>query len=284
MPSASPDFWSLIDGTLVVNLDSRPDRWISIQSQAAEMNLPVRLERIPAVRGVDLPGFAQRPWFRKGKRDRNWAGRAGCTLSHRNAIEHAQAAGWRAVLILEDDAVFSPKFAAVAAQLQVFLENQRPDWTVCYLGFTQPEGPSRQLADLGDGHAVHQVYGCYTTHAYLLRDSTYAWLLEQLPDERTVWPWIARHRAVDRWYSRNLSKRFETLVVTPSLVTQQAGDSDITGRAAHDGDLTAFDAPLPHVVLTDSAYRRQARWHAVGVSLREAGNRFRALVKRLRGF
>jgi glycosyl transferase, family 25 len=284
MPTVPHDFWGQLGGALAVNLDSRPDRWTGLQAQIAGLGLPVELVRLSAVRGIDLPGFGARPWFRNGKRDRNWAGRAGCTLSHRRAIEHAQKAGWSSVLILEDDAVFSPRFTAVADRLSGFLNTNRPDWTVCYLGFTQPEGPSRHLADLGDGHALHQVYGCYTTHAYLLRDTTYAWLLDQLPDEHTVWPWIARHRAIDRWYSRNLSRRFETLVVAPSLITQQAGDSDITGRAAHDGDLTAFIAPLPANQITDDVYRRRSSRHSVRVRLREAGNRLRAIGKRIHGF
>lgn len=284
MPNPPHDFWSMIGGALVINLDSRTDRWTEIQAELASLRLTIEPQRLSAASGVALPGFGQRPWFRSGKRDRNWAGRAGCTLSHRWAVEYARKAGWRSVLILEDDAVFAPNFAEVVERLRVFLEERQPDWTVCYLGFTQPEGPSRHLSDLGHGHAVHQVYGCYTTHAYLLRDTTYPWLLQQLPDEHSIWPWIACHRVIDRWYSRNLSKQFATLVVSPSVVKQRPGKSDITGRASHDGDLTVFDAPLPRATPHPAAYRLRSRLHTLGVGLRTLGNRFRAIVKRLRGF
>lgn len=284
MSIASHDFWSFIDGSLVINLDIRPDRWADFQVQISTLELPAPLIRMSAVRGIDLAGFGQRPWFRNGKRSRNWAGRAGCALSHRRAIEHAKNAGWRTVLILEDDAILQNHFSEVTSSLKKILDNQRLDWSVCYLGFTQPEGPSRQLADLGFGHSLHQVYGCYTTHAYLLRDTTYDWLLKQLPDERSVWSWIARHRAIDRWFSRNLAKRFVVLALAPSIVGQQISVSDITGRTANGDDVTAFYSKLPNRTSSDSAYRHASAVYALGLSLRSLGDWFRALAKRIFGF
>src|SRR5687768_5014284 len=104
---ASNLLWQLIDGVFVVNLDQRPDRWTEFQAAAQSIIPAEKLHRLSACVGRDLSGFGQRPWFRGGKRDNTWAGRAGCLQSHRRALLKAREAGWRTVLLLEDDAEFA---------------------------------------------------------------------------------------------------------------------------------------------------------------------------------
>jgi len=221
-------FWRMVDGVLVVNLDNRPDRWQDLQAVTAAVVPADKLHRLPATLGAALPGFGALPWFHGRKRDRTWAGRAGCTLSHRAAIAHARQQGWRTVLILEDDIELEPALAEVLAELPAAL--QASDWDVCYLGFTDPVSPYRTLADLPDGHSLCAVSGCSTTHAYLLRDSSFELLLEKLPTADTIWHWISRHRAIDRWYYRNLARYFKVCAVSPAVINQQGGFSDITQR------------------------------------------------------
>lgn len=229
MPKPQLDaFWNQVDGVLVVNLDSRPDRWQDLQAAAAGFIPAHKLHRLSATLGAALPGFGMPPWFRGRKRDKTWAGRAGCTLSHRAAIAHARQQGWRTLLILEDDIEFTLALAEVLTALPAAL--QAANWQVCYLGFTDPVSPYRTLANLPDGHRLCAVSGCSTTHAYLLRDSCFDWLLHQLPEPDDIWPWISRHRAIDRWYYRNLARHFRVCAVSPALVNQQGGFSDITQR------------------------------------------------------
>jgi hypothetical protein len=229
MPQSRIDnFWDMIDGVLVVNLDSRPDRWQDVQATTAGFIPADKLHRLPATLGAALPGFGVQPWFRGRKRDKTWAGRAGCALSHRAAIAHARQQGWRAVLILEDDIELEPALADVLAGLPKALQNA--GWDVCYLGFTDPVSPYRTLAELPAGHGLCAVSGCSTTHAYLLRDSVYDLLLEKLPTANTIWTWVSRHRAIDRWYYRNLARYFNVCAVSPSVINQQGGFSDITQR------------------------------------------------------
>ena len=221
-------FWNMVDGVLVVNLDSRPDRWQDLQAITAGFIPAHKLHRLPATLGAALPGFGTPPWFRGRKRDKTWAGRAGCTLSHRAAIAHAKSHSWRTVLILEDDIELEPALADVLTGLPAAL--RASDWDVCYLGFTDPVPPFRTLAELPAGHRLYDVSGCSTTHAYLLRDSSFELLLEKLPTADTIWHWISRHRAIDRWYYRNLARYFNVCVVSPALINQQGGFSDITQR------------------------------------------------------
>jgi hypothetical protein len=221
-------FWDQVDGVLVVNLDSRSDRWQALQAATARLIPATKLHRLPATLGAALPGYGLTPWFRGRKRDKTWAGRAGCTLSHRAAIAHARQHGWRTLLILEDDIEIAPDFSAVLAGLAEVLP--RVDWDVCYLGYTDPVSPYRTLAELPAHHSLCAVFGCSTTHAYLLHERSYGWLLQHLPEPASVWHWISRHRAIDRWYYRHLARRFRVCAVSPSLIDQQAGFSDITQR------------------------------------------------------
>ncbi len=279
MPQPQLDaFWEMVDGVLVVNLDSRPDRWQALQATTAAFIPPDKLHRLPATLGAALPGFGVPPWFRGRKRDKTWAGRAGCTLSHRAAIGHARQQGWRTVLILEDDIELEPALGEVLAALPQAL--QRADWDVCYLGFTDPVSPYREVAGLPAGHSLCAVSGCSTTHAYLLRNSVYDLLLAKLPAVDTIWPWISRHRAIDRWYYRNLARYFDVCAVSPAVINQQGGFSDITQREHEKVHTTR----VPEVRHGAVGFRVWGMLRWLGYRLAEPRDWLRGLVKKLRGF
>jgi glycosyl transferase, family 25 len=229
--SSSPSFWDLVDAVLVINLASRPERWAELQAATRGLIPPAKLHRIEAVLGRDLPAFGRPPWFRGRSRDLTWAARGGCTLSHRLALETARRHGWATVLILEDDVAFADSFAALDAALRSVLTLPRIDWQICYLGYTDPVSPYRTLAPLGDHHQLAQIYGCNCAHAYLIRAEARDWLLAHMPIATSVWPWLARHRAVDRWYRGSLGRHFQVIAVSPSLINQRAGFSDIVHRS-----------------------------------------------------
>ncbi|MDR1283230.1 MAG: glycosyltransferase family 25 protein [Opitutaceae bacterium] len=286
-------FWWHIDGVLAISLDSRLDRREQLAREFADIIPPEKFHFLPAVSGKEIPGFGQRPWFRKGdgRRDANQAGRAGCVLSHRQAIAHARAARWKTVLILEDDAMLAPGSGHVLAHLHRFLDAPGADGSsmaragidVCYLGFTAPRGPTRHIASLGPAHDLHQIYGCLCTHAYLLRDTTCDWLLKRLPDEKSIWPWIARHRAIDRWYARNLARRLVVLAVSPGILAQRASHSDITGRLASVSRSADFTVTLPCIRRSGMAWQYHARLYSFRMMLATGYDRLRAARKRMCG-
>lgn len=277
--SVSNPLWSLIDGAFVINLDQRPDRWTQFQAAARDHIPAEKLRRFPACLGRELPGFGQRPWFRGGKRDRTWAGRAGCLQSHRRALLQARANGWRTVLLLEDDAEFAPDFPAVANALAGALRDR--DWQVCYLGFTEPWSPGRELAKLNEKFSLRQIHGCTTTHAYLVREAARDWILAQLPDEANVWPWLATHRAIDRWYQRQLGLHFPVACVSPSLVNQSASASDIV---AHASQPTGGGQPVIAPASGLGAYYLGHAFRRVSVRLGLAGDTLRGWTRRVNGF
>jgi GR25 family glycosyltransferase involved in LPS biosynthesis len=221
----------LVDGVLVINLDSRPDRWDRMRAEAAGILPADCLGRVPAVLGSELPGFGSRPWFRGKRRDTTWAARGGCTLAHRRALQTARDADWERVLILEDDVNLPSGLSVALAPVTEALGARPDEWDVCYLGYTDPASPFQTFAEAGDSVRLVRVYGCNCAHAYLINARARDWLLSHLPDERDIWPWLARNRAVDRWYLRHLGRRFRVLAVAPSLINQRAGFSDIVGRA-----------------------------------------------------
>lgn len=216
-------------GVCVINLDSRADRWEIFQREILPHFHGLPVDRISATLGTQITGYGVAPYFRGGKRDRTWAARGGCTLSHRDALLHAKAKGWKYMLILEDDiSIEKASSPAFLGSLQKALQSTSFD--ICYLGFTDPVPPFRQLVDLGSGYALHQVFGCSTTHAYLHSTRSINRLLAVLPAPELIWKWIARHRAIDRFLSRNISPELIVTALSPSLIVQRPCFSDIIGK------------------------------------------------------
>lgn len=218
-------------GVCVINLDARTDRWENFEHHLMPHLAPLPVHRISAVAGKSLPGYGRPPYFRGRKRDATWAARGGCVLSHRAALIHAMECGWSHVLILEDDiALAEVPDKPLLSGLQVALATVPYD--ICYLGHTDPVPPFRHLAEAGGRHSLHQVFGCNTAHAYLVSASGAKGLLHRLPQPDEIWKWLTRHRAVDRYYYRNLSPEMTVVALSPALIHQEAGYSDILGKAA----------------------------------------------------
>jgi hypothetical protein len=271
---------------LVINLDHRPERLEHFAEIASLTSVLDGWQRVPAVNGIELPGYGRPPWFRNGKRDKCWAGRAGCTLSHRKAIEHARDMGWNSVLILEDDVQLGESFEAGVRSFIDGTAAQPNPWLVCFLGFSQQVGPSLKLYPLDEARAVYQIFGCTGTFAYLLQRDSFDWLLANLPTAQTIWPWVAKHRAIDRWYARNLSGRFAVHAVSPNLIGHYSSFSDIGQRAgAHLViEEVASDSHGRLRACGPLAYRAIAGLLQVRFILTRLANRLQCVMKRKRGF
>lgn len=255
-----------VDGVIVINLDRRADRWAAFQSIWRDRLPWDRVVRLSASDGVQLAGYGEAPWFKGRKRDKTWAGRGGCALSHARALREAKAHGWDRVLILEDDAV--PTAAATDTAFQAVLT--RDDWDLLYLGCHEPRGAFEVAGD-----DLMRIHGALDAHGYVVTARLRDWLIERMPDEATLWPWVARERAVDRWYRREIGRRFTVMMCTPALALQLEGASDITQtwRAADHARPTPMDgAPSSRM-----AFEIQRLGEV-------AGDRLRAAIKRQVGF
>jgi len=215
-------------GVLVINLDHRQDRWNSfLETQAPKLE-GLAVERISAVQGTQVQGYGEYPYFRGGSKDQRWAARGGCILSHRKALRTAVEKGWQEALILEDDVALPDDSLSLMREVSGLFQEGRPK--VVYFGYTDPVRPYLRIKNLVDDLTLYRVYGCNTAHAYLINIDCCRWILGKLPGEENIWPWVTVHRAIDRWYYRNLSRRASVYALSRSKVMQKEGHSDIVGK------------------------------------------------------
>jgi hypothetical protein len=284
-PDATLSDCRLADGVLVINLDHRPERMAQFEKMARPLGMFRGWQRIAAVNGVDIPGYGKPPWFRNGKRDKCWAGRAGCTLSHRKAIEHARDMGWSSVLILEDDIQLGAGFETSARDFLNRTAACADTWGACFLGLSKQVGPSRKLIDLDHARATYEIFGCIGAFAYILKRESFDWILANLPSPESVWTWISRHRAIDRWYARNLSRRCVVHAVSPNLIGHYSSFSDIGQRAG--ANLIIEDCGSnSHDPLRDcgkTAFVMRCRLLRGRFQLARIANELRGALKRIRG-
>ncbi|SEH91527.1 hypothetical protein [Akkermansia glycaniphila] len=223
------NFWDRIDGVYTINMDYRPDRWDQLVKETSGMIPEGKLRRVSGVVGVDLPGYGEAPWFtaRTGERSTKWAGVGGCTLSHRKAIESAKQDGCSYALILEDDAAFHADDGA-SNLLARFLEHDPGGWGLLYAGF-HGMPPFGSLQDREGGYELWKLPGVIAAHAYVVSSQSWDSLLAHLPTERTIWPWLARFRAIDNYYRDHLSHDTGLSVygLAPSWIYQRPSWSDL---------------------------------------------------------
>ena len=228
------DLFEQIDGILVINMDSSPERFAHFMSTVG-VHLPAeKLERISAVAGRELPSYGKEPWFtdKTGERARFWGGTGGCALSHRNAIAHARGKGWRNVLIFEDDVCLEASDDAIPLITEV-LKNRTGAY-LFYVGYNKPAPRGKVIARNG-GAAVWRTDGVLATHAYIVSSELYEPLLNAFPaNDDDIWEWLAKYRAVDVLY-RDFVPHWpgvSVYVLDPILFHQRDGVSDIGLNAA----------------------------------------------------
>jgi len=278
--TASHPFWQQIDGIAVINLDHRQDRWQEMLAQAAQLPGKPEITRIAACLGKNLPGFGVRPWFRGRKAEQRWAPRAGCMASHRRAMLHAQQAGWKTLLVLEDDCDLAPVMTCDLDALHRILFVEHPEWDVCYLGHNEIMPPAQQVASWGADSNVLRVRGCATAHAYLVRQQVRDWVIDHTPPEdESLWRWLSRNRAIDRWYARVLFRHFSIFALSPAFLLQKTGYSDI-GQHLVDWDVMKKKTVAP----VNSGFERKLMLAHLHFRFMDAWDLLRGWWKQLRGF
>jgi hypothetical protein len=106
----------------VINLDSRPDRWVEFQERAAAAGI-TGFERVRAIEGDKCPHPA---WWRAGN------GAWGCLMSHLRIAQDALLDDLPSYVVFEDDAVFSEDFADRLPLTMLRLDGV--EWDMLYLG------------------------------------------------------------------------------------------------------------------------------------------------------
>ena len=158
-------------------------------------------------------------------------GARGCFLSHLGVLKHARDNGYRAILLLEDDAAFTPEYISHCGTI---LRELNPiDWSVAYLGHRIHPGqmPGPELARTDHWRELPGDTGVETAHAMLIHQRAVEPLIDYF-QQMTARP--AGHPEggpmhVDGAYSwfRKHHPEALTLITPRQYIVQRASKSDI---------------------------------------------------------
>ena len=209
----------------VINLDSRPDRWINVQKQLKKIGIEhaQRFSAVSFARLENNPPPENLKAYAMAKLERNnetnnaehqikamW----GCLCSHVGVIEYAKSQQWPYVLILEDDCEFEPYTRKVMRRVSEQITTL--DWDMLYLGGNQKRYGLRKRA----ASNIYSVTGITLTHAYVVRASIYDKVIAEAPKSG---------RTIDDFYAKVLQNEVKTLIVEPQVAFQRDDDiSDIS--------------------------------------------------------
>lgn len=192
-----------MEHTLFINLQHRVDRLLAVREEFKSLGVqPIRMEAI-----------RQNP------------GSVGCTLSHIACLEHAIREQWPRVCICEDDfhVTDPPRFLH---HLHACLD-ELTTWDVLLLG-----------GNIGPPYVNHnhcmQVRNAQTTTAYIVQAHYYHVLLANFKESASMafQHYPPQQCAIDMHWKRLQAKDL-WFILTPLMVTQRPGYSDIEGRVVN---------------------------------------------------
>lgn len=278
--------WDCLDGCVVINLDTRPERYEAFIETVAPVLPASKIHRISAVNGRELPSFGKAPWFTEatGSRANYWGGAGGCVLSHRNAIAYARSRNWRNVLIFEDDATLEKNADVISLLKNTFPSLNKP--YLLYLGYNKPSPYGVCCAKHGEA-ALWKTGGVIAAHAYVVSAELYDALLAVLPaQDDDVWGWLARYRAIDVLYRDYVQywRGVTVYVVYPILFVQNDAYSDILMGAPEGPESACWEEPRSVLSPKGIVYICSAPVRRLKIWLNSIRTRRRARRKGLPGY
>jgi GR25 family glycosyltransferase involved in LPS biosynthesis len=193
--------------TYCINLDRRPDRWLTSSELFKKNNIQV--ERFSAKDGneINLPS----PYKFE------LAG----TISHLNVIRKAKDLGLDNVLIFEDDVEFND---SIQEQFNEKIKLVPNDWDMIYFGGNHVKSP-QQVNDF-----VYKIYWTYAIQMYAVNSKFFDELINFLDDkiikilnnEHTLQPSVAAD-----YFMAQLHESKNCYVIRPHFTWQKEGFSDI---------------------------------------------------------
>ena len=191
-----------------INLEHRTDRRAEIEGELDKMGLAHSFERFPAIRHETIGGV-------------------GCGRSHIEVLKLAKEHGYKQILVLEDDFMFTVdkhEFEQGLAQLSSI------PFDVCLLSYNLQESRETEYPFL------RKVLEAQTTSGYIINSHYYDALIQVFSDavigfEHTNYHWIY---AIDvAW--KTLQSRDTWYCVSPRLGKQRPSYSDC-GNCLNDSD------------------------------------------------
>ncbi len=162
--------FNFFDKIFYINLDERTERKLHIENQLKRFNIVA--ERFPAIQlTIEQNEIMKNEGctFKNDERSEYSRFAKSCALSHLNIILKSKLMGYKNVLILEDDVVFSD---TILDDLSKTLEDlkKQPKWDMFYLG-CNPFAYKKITDNLG------MSLGSYAAHAYAVNSNFYDTIL-----------------------------------------------------------------------------------------------------------
>lgn len=204
-----------------INLDRRPDRKALLRTTMVEEAgvPPHQLHRVSAEE------WRAAPWI-------------GCAMSHLAAVRAAARRGAPFTLIVEDDVAWAPELEreTVRAVVRGALD-RAASWDMCLLAHTYTRYHEGAAVPLGDGHLLRPLAQAWSLSAYLVPARFLPVLAAAMED---IVSWARKPHAsktmcaVDVQLSARLYGGGRVMGITPSLLLQRPGVSDLEGGRVMD--------------------------------------------------
>lgn len=184
---------------LVINLDSRLDRWNQIQETFKNIK-SIKLERVSAVNNPENP-------------------RDGCIRSHQKAIQIAKERNYLFALVIEDDCLIqqSENFDQRFTDILSWLNSN--EWKIFNGGptFIRPE----KLRVIQNSPPIFELFNCgYAAHFIMYNSSVYEDMLNYYTPE-------TKFKLEDHTLDIFIVKKFNQICTYPILASQKESYSDI---------------------------------------------------------
>jgi glycosyl transferase, family 25 len=209
------------DRIAIIHLKDRVDRYVTLGHELRRFGINITHEKVcipEAPMPPDAYGFASKGVY-------------GSYLSHLDILKSAQSDKLRSVWILEDDAIFSRRFAREQQKIAEFLATH--DWDMCHFGHSLTyELDSLEIGlprFSGPFYWVH----CYAVHARILPR-----LIEHVEQtiERPPGHALGGKAYIDATYTlfRKFNPDVVTLVGNPVLSIQRGSPSSLANGRWYD--------------------------------------------------
>lgn len=195
------DFNKYFDKTYCINLDRRPDRFERFTTESQKFGIK-NVERFSAIDGASI--FSDGIPLLKGE--------IGILLSHLNIIKKAKVEGFKNVLILEDDVLFTDEIK----NIDEYMSKVPSDWDFIYFGGNHNYGPKPTLIN----DKVLKLNFTVALQCVAINHTMFEIIEAILPNMK---------KQVDTYYAE-LHSRFNAYGFHPSIAKQVAGFSDIQNK------------------------------------------------------
>ena len=221
--SASP-ILGLINAVYVINLPFRTDRRREVAAELERVGLSFEDQAVILFEAVRPDAAGDFPSI----------GARGCFMSHLGVLRTAIDTGAASVLILEDDADFTPDFVALsAAQITAIAE---ADWDILYLGYLLGDGGGDKretlIRTIAPATPVRQTHAMIVRNGALKRVADYLETMAARPGGHPEGGPMHVDGAYS-WFRRD-NPDIKTAVASTPWAIQRASRTDIHGTGLKD--------------------------------------------------